>query len=209
MSASARDFCTSGPYRLIARRVVLPWALQGIRPEGELLEIGAGSASMADGLLRRFPDLHVVATDYDPEMVKAAGEALSQWPGRASVERADATSLPFEEGRFDVVLSCAMLHHVVDWEEALSEVARVLQPGGRFLGFDIIHSARCHLGRPHGQGHDHGEGGKVHGAREAGAKRMVEPGAFEGELRRLAFDPVEVRVSLGRLAFRFSAIRSG
>jgi SAM-dependent methyltransferase len=31
-----------------------------------------------------------------------------------------------------------MLHHVVDWERAVSEVARVLRPGGTFLGYDLV-----------------------------------------------------------------------
>lgn len=209
MSSSARGFCTSRPYRLIARNVVLPWTLQGSRPRGELLEIGSGSGSMAAGLLSRFPDLRVTATDYDPEMVTVAGDALSQWSGRASVERADATSLPFEDGRFDFVLSCAMLHHVVDWERAVSEAARVLQPGGLLVGFDIVHSARRHLGRSHRHDGAQAHGSlAAHAAHAAGEKRMVDPGAFESELRRLPFDPVRVRMSRGGLAFRFLATRS-
>jgi len=87
MSASAKTFCTSSPYRLLARRVVLPWVLQGLRPTGEVLEIGAGSGSMTAGLLARFLDLTVVATDYDPEMVAGASRSISSWSGRVSLWR--------------------------------------------------------------------------------------------------------------------------
>ena len=55
--------------------------------------------------------------------------------------QADATDLPFDDGRFSLVLSSAMLHHVVGWEQALSEATRVLRPGGRLVGFDLLHVA--------------------------------------------------------------------
>ena len=205
MSTSASSFCTSRPYRLLARRVVLPWALQGIRPTGEGLEIGAGSGAMAAGLLTRFPDLTVVATDYDPEMVATARRSLSSWSGRATVEPADATDLPFEDGRFSMVLSCAMLHHVVDWEKALAEVSRVLRPGGVLVGFDLRHvadSRRPHRGRHHP---DHRQPEANHAA---GAKRLVDPHAFEQELARLPLTGVRVRRSAGGLTFRFLATRA-
>lgn len=203
MSASARGFCTSRPYRIIARSVILPWALQGARPSGEVLEIGAGSGAMAAGLLGRFPQSTIVATDYDPDMVAAARRALSRWSGRATAERADPTSLPFEDGRFGLVLSCAMLHHVIHWERALSEVSRVLRPGGRLVGFDLMRVA----------GHRHGGGEGTPGRvpdhdHEPGGRRMVDPVAFERELRDLPFSDVRVRPSTGRLAFRFAATRS-
>ena len=100
MSASAKTFCTSSPYRLLARRVVLPWVLQGLHPSGELLETGAGSGAMTAGLLTRFPDLTVVATDYDPEMVAGASRSLNSWSGRVKMAQTDAIDLPFDDGRF-------------------------------------------------------------------------------------------------------------
>ncbi len=66
MPLLAKALATSPPYRLIARRVVLPWVLQGEQPAGEGLEVGAGSGAMTAQLLAAFPDLRMVATDYDP-----------------------------------------------------------------------------------------------------------------------------------------------
>ncbi len=54
-------------------------------------------------------------------MVSTARKTLAPFGGRASVELADAARLPFGDNRFDLVLSAAMLHHVVRWEEALAE----------------------------------------------------------------------------------------
>src|SRR3954463_15021260 len=42
MSRFEATVCRSAPWRLFAGRVVLPWALQGVTPGGDVLEIGAG-----------------------------------------------------------------------------------------------------------------------------------------------------------------------
>jgi SAM-dependent methyltransferase len=130
MSALLKALATSRPYRAFARRVVLPWALQGMRPAGEALEIGTGSGAMAAQLLSVFPELHIVATDYDPDMVATARQTLAPLAGLASVQRADAADPPFADGQFDLVVPFAMLHHVVDWEQAIADAVRVLRPGG-------------------------------------------------------------------------------
>src|SRR6266487_1468089 len=87
MPALARALTTSGPYQLFARRVLLPWVLQGERPAGVGLEIGAGSGAMTAQLLATFPGLQMTATDYDPAMVAAARMTLAGFGGRASIER--------------------------------------------------------------------------------------------------------------------------
>jgi ubiquinone/menaquinone biosynthesis C-methylase UbiE len=46
---------------------------------------------------------------------------------------ADATRLPFPDATFDVCLVCHVLHLIPEWRSSLSEMARVLRPGGRVL----------------------------------------------------------------------------
>ena len=65
MPPSAKATLTSLPYRLMARRIILPWMLQGIQPTGEGLEIGAGVGAMSAQLLTLYPRFRMVATDYD------------------------------------------------------------------------------------------------------------------------------------------------
>jgi SAM-dependent methyltransferase len=202
MSSIARSFCTSAPYRIVARRLVLPWALQGLKPRGEVLEIGAGSGAMSAELLSRYPAVKVVVTDYDPEMVEAARRALSAWNGRAVVQEADATDLPFPDGQFSLVLSCAMLHHVVDWEKALAEAVRVLQPGGHLAGFDLLDSPLMRL-LHRASGHRGSSQG------EPGATRFLRPGQLEAELSRLPVESVRARPAAGSLALRFIATKAG
>lgn len=51
---------------------------------------------------------------------------------------ADATDLPFKDGYFDCVYSFGVLHHIPEIETCVSEIHRVLKPGGMFL-FGLYH----------------------------------------------------------------------
>lgn len=62
-----------------------------------------------------------------------AGLAIARAAGRP-VAQADATRLPFRSGTFDLITSFDMLQCVPDDAGAAAEVARVLKPGGRFVG---------------------------------------------------------------------------
>ena len=99
MSRFEAAWCRSAPWRALARRVVLPWALQGRRPSGHVLEIGAGSGAMAAELLAVCPDITMTVTDVDPAMVDAAAARLRTFGERATVQVADATTLPFRTRR--------------------------------------------------------------------------------------------------------------
>jgi ubiquinone/menaquinone biosynthesis C-methylase UbiE len=117
---------------------VLPWSLQGFEPHGAVLEVGAGSGAMAAAVLARYERVTLTVTDFDPQMVDAASARLGTAGDRVVVRRADATALPFADGSFDAVLSWAMLHHTVEWEQALAECVRVLRPGGHVVGYDLL-----------------------------------------------------------------------
>lgn len=138
MSSVERAFCRSAPWRFFARDVVSPWALQGEVLRGEVLEIGSGSGAMAAGMLDRFPEMRLTATDFDEGMVAASSERLAHYGDRVLVRRADATALDFPDDSFDAVVSFIMLHHVVDWEQAFREAVRVLRPGGVLVGYDLL-----------------------------------------------------------------------
>jgi ubiquinone/menaquinone biosynthesis C-methylase UbiE len=152
MSQFEVAFCRSAPWRSFTRRVVLPWALQGFAPEGEVLEIGAGSGAMAEQLLLSFASVKVLtATDYDQKMVDTIAARLAPFRDRGAARQADATALPFDDDTFDVALSWIMLHHTVEWEKALSELMRVVHPGGHVVGYDLVSAGplqRLHRAAP-------------------------------------------------------------
>ena len=138
MPAMARLVVTSAPYRMVARRVLLPLVLRNVQPAGQGLEIGAGCGVMSAELLAAVPTLRMIATDCDPKMVHAARRTLRSFGDRVDVVRADAAHLPFADNRFDLVAAAAMLHHVPVWQDAVEQAVRVLRPGGRLIGYDPL-----------------------------------------------------------------------
>lgn len=135
MSKIERAFCCGALWRTSTGAVVrtLPAAMLGT----DVLEIGAGSGAVAEQLAREHRGIALTATDLDPVMVSAAADRLRDVPN-TSVRTADATALPFPDDAFDSVVSCLMLHHVIDWETTLRDVSRVLRPGGVFVGYDLV-----------------------------------------------------------------------
>src|ERR1700761_7231724 len=186
---SARAILTSLPYRLAARRIILPWILQDVQPSGEGLEIGAGVGTLTAQLLTSYPRFRMVATDTDAELVGMAEQVLSSFGRRASVQRADAVALPFPDGQFDLVLSAAMLHHVIEWDKALAEAVRVLRPGGKLVGYDIANTAPARLMR----------------VGERQGTTLLRPDQLAVALSRLGLTDLQTRTALAGTVMRFSA----
>ena len=98
-------------------------ALEGIGgPVTDVLDLGTGTGSGAAIVLRRFPSARVVGVDLSEEMLERARVNV---PG-VEFRRADASSLPFPDGSFDLVAHANMIPF-------FDEVARVLRPGGTAL----------------------------------------------------------------------------
>lgn len=138
MRGAEQLVCRSALWGRFAAGAVMPRALSGVRPEGDVLEIGCGGGSMAARLLADDPDITVTGVDIDPGMVDAAARRLRPYGARGRAVLGDCTDLPFEPASFDTVVTFLMLHHVGEWEAALSEAVRVLRPGGMFAGCDAL-----------------------------------------------------------------------
>src|SRR5207302_2488929 len=81
--------------------------------------------------------------DIDPEMVDRARRRLGAYmlKGRVKLELADVTALPATDQRYDAVFNFAILHHVPNWQDAVTEIRRVLKPGGRFYFQEVTSHA--------------------------------------------------------------------
>lgn len=192
MSSLEQAFCRSLPWRAFTRRVVFPWAIGDNDLTGDVLELGSGSGAMAVELLDRYPTIRLTATDVDPAMRAAASRRLTGYGDRVEVRDADATQLPFDDARFDAVVSFIMLHHVIDWETALAEIARVLRPGGVLVGYDLVESPMS----------------KLTHRLDRSPHRMASTDGLRARLAALPYQHIIVSPTLGRLVTRFRADRT-
>ncbi len=102
-------------------------------PYDRALEIGAGTGFFVLNLMQAGLAKSAVVTDISPGMVEVAVRNGAGLGLDVTGQVADAETLPFEDGEFDLVIGHAVLHHIPDVELALREVLRVLRPGGRFV----------------------------------------------------------------------------
>jgi SAM-dependent methyltransferase len=114
---------------------------------GRVLEIGAGT-----GLnLAHYPATVEELMLSDPVIPMAersrARVAESESRRGLHVVEAPAEELPFSSASFDTVVSTMVLCTVADVEAALSEIARVLRPGGQLLFIEHVHVQGTRLGR--------------------------------------------------------------
>lgn len=91
----------------------------------QILEIGCGPGALTQSLARWYPNAEVIGTDRDSTFIAFAAQ---QAPGIKYME-ADATSLPFEDNFFDVVISNTVQEHI-EPSKFFGEQFRVLKPGG-------------------------------------------------------------------------------
>ena len=75
----------------------------------------------------------VTSADFSQTSVETTRNLLKEADLPVNVVRADATNLQFDDNTFDCVYSFGVLHHIPNVEKALSEIKRVLKPGGRIM----------------------------------------------------------------------------
>jgi ubiquinone/menaquinone biosynthesis C-methylase UbiE len=115
----------------------------GLPPQPCCLEIGCGQGALARLLVQQY-DARVVASDYDPAQVTLAQKRLADLGKQVEFRVVDARAIPFDNAEFDAVLSFGVLHHILNgWRQAVSEVSRVLKPGGWFVFTDLVISPRA------------------------------------------------------------------
>jgi ubiquinone/menaquinone biosynthesis C-methylase UbiE len=94
------------------------------------LEVGAGTGYFSLNLLRAGVISEVTAIDISSGMLDVLAATAERLELEVETVQADAEQLPFEDGRFDLVLGHAVLHHLPGLNAALVEFGRVLAPGG-------------------------------------------------------------------------------
>jgi SAM-dependent methyltransferase len=111
---------------------IIPMALRELDGYARVLDVGCGEGQIARVLQSRTSvQSFVVGVDPTQGQVDVAVERSV---GEQYL-RSGADALPFPDGSFDAVLACLVFEHIDALDEAVSEVARILRPGGRFSFF--------------------------------------------------------------------------
>lgn len=124
----------------IQRRIEGPRLLQigGAMNGGHALEIGCGRGVGVEIILEMFGADCVDGFDLDSRMIAQAAERLSPFGSRVNLWVGDATAIEAADAHYDAVFDFGILHHVPDWRRAVVEIHRVLKPGGRFYGEEVL-----------------------------------------------------------------------
>jgi 2-polyprenyl-6-hydroxyphenyl methylase/3-demethylubiquinone-9 3-methyltransferase len=116
-----------------SRRAAAILDLQGgARPGEHWLDAGCGTGTLARHLARQ--GCRVTGVDGSARMIEVAERAAAGTPGApAFLHVNDVVALPFAAGSFDGVVCSSVLEYVRSPPRVLTELARVLRPGGRLL----------------------------------------------------------------------------
>lgn len=154
----------------------------------KILEVGSGAGAGLNFLSRLEQQSRFIGVDLAPRAVARATARFSR-PGTLSYVNGDAEKLPFADGEFDVVINVESSHNYPNLGAFLSEVGRVLKPGGTFSFVDFFSDERlvdferkltpaASRLQPTGQ-HDISEQ-----VRAAIRRRMDPDSIFRGQVRR-------------------------
>lgn len=182
-----RRFCASASWRTRVGADILPWVLDGVDLGPRVLEVGPGYGAVADALCTRAG--HLTCVEVDPAL--ARGLTTRTAGQNVTVLCEDATGMSLASATQDAAVCVAMLHHLPSptlQDRLLAEVARVLRPGGCFVGFDAIGGPLLRL---------------LH---LFDTMVAVEPGTFPARLARAGF--ADIVIDSGAGGFRFRARRA-
>jgi ubiquinone/menaquinone biosynthesis C-methylase UbiE len=168
--------CPSPEWAEYLQTEVLPQVVDGVKLGERMLEIGPGPGASTDWLRHRVGDL--VALELEEPAAAALAERFAD-AGNVEIHTGDATQIPWPDDSFDSVGCFTMLHHVPTvalQNRVLSEIHRVLRPGGMLVASDSVHTVDLH--------HFH----------EGDVYNPIEPGTLFTRLQTIGFDHIMVAV---------------
>lgn len=126
------DQIRSGYFTEAVRQAAIKKAY--LRADMEVADVGAGTGFMAAGLAPLVRKVY--ALDGSPAMLEVARRNLKDFDNIVFQE-AEGLSLPLADAGLDAVFANMYLHHCEDPLAAISEMARLLRPGGRLVITDM------------------------------------------------------------------------
>lgn len=111
------------------------------RHPNEILDLATGTADLAIAMAERMPTARIIGADLSEQMLAAGAEKVTRLSlqGRISLERADAEELPMADASFDAVTVAFGVRNFENIEAGLSQMYRVLRPGGMCVILEFSH----------------------------------------------------------------------
>lgn len=113
-----------------------------------VLDIGSGSGASVLALCKLLPNAEILASDISPQLLRmVAGfvDSREELRGRIMALCFDLHRRVFRPDSFDLVVGCAVLHHLVDPRAALANVASSLRPRGKIILVEPLESGSLAL----------------------------------------------------------------
>jgi demethylmenaquinone methyltransferase/2-methoxy-6-polyprenyl-1,4-benzoquinol methylase len=105
---------------------------------GRILDLCCGTGDVVFHLLRTDPSLRVTGIDFCTPMLDGArARVAKEARGSATFIEGDVMALPFDDASFDGATMGFSLRNVVDLDQVLRDIRRVLRPGARFVNLDV------------------------------------------------------------------------
>ncbi|MCA9905626.1 MAG: class I SAM-dependent methyltransferase [Anaerolineae bacterium] len=110
-----------------------------------ILDLGAGSGTLSQVLLARYPDAHTTLVDYSDPMLDSAKQNFA--PEQATIIKANMADPDWQSALatatdFDVIVSGYAIHHLPDTRKRslYAEIFHLLKPGGIFVNVEHVSS---------------------------------------------------------------------
>ena len=133
------DAYSDMPQTVDAARMDALAAFTGVQPHHEVLDVACGPGFLTAALARRCA--RVLGVDATPALLeRARSHAARNGMTNLGFNLGDAETLPFADGRFDVVTCKAAFHHFARPERVLREMRRVVKNHGRVMVADMLGS---------------------------------------------------------------------
>ncbi len=110
---------------------------------GKLLDVPVGTAIFTHEKYKKINKADIFCLDYSQEMLDYAQERFNSLNiNNIKVVQGDVGDMSFDDNFFDIVLSMNGVHVFPNKQKSFSEIHRVLQPGGKFIGCFYIEGER-------------------------------------------------------------------
>lgn len=106
-----------------------------ISAQEQVLDVACGTGEFERLLVERHPNQAVTGVDFSGQMLAIARSKFATAPN-VHFRQAAAASLPFPDSQFGVITCANAFHYFDEPDAALTEMARVLRPGGRVMILD-------------------------------------------------------------------------